>query len=188
MHHEDLHLRVPSLALAVSVTLLALAPEASAPSGGIYSLTWSTFDSGGATFSAGEAYRLGGTIGQPDAGPLVGGVYGFSGGFWYATQQVTGVDDALPKTFRLLAGRPNPFTSGMSLGFELPEPSGVRVEVFDLMGKRVRQLADGRLPAGRHNIVWSGDDATGRPAPDGIYFVRVKAGRATGTAKVIKAR
>jgi hypothetical protein len=54
-----------------------------AQSGGGYDLTWSTVDCGGATFSAGGGYELGGTIGQPDAGEQSGGLYGLTGGFWF---------------------------------------------------------------------------------------------------------
>ena len=49
---------------------------------GDYDLTWSTVDGGGATFSSGGHYSLGGTAGQPDAGPLEGGEYSLLGGFW----------------------------------------------------------------------------------------------------------
>lgn len=55
---------------------------ASAQSGGSYDLTWNTFDSGGATFSTGGAFQLGGTIGQADAGTMSGGGYALNGGFW----------------------------------------------------------------------------------------------------------
>ena len=53
-----------------------------AQSGGDYDLTWSTVDGGGATFSTGGDYTLGGTIGQPDAGVTIGGDYTLDGGFW----------------------------------------------------------------------------------------------------------
>jgi hypothetical protein len=49
-----------------------------------FDLSWFTVDGGGATFSSGGGYTLGGTIGQPDAGQLAGGVYALSGGFWAA--------------------------------------------------------------------------------------------------------
>jgi hypothetical protein len=51
-------------------------------SSGDYDLTWWTVDGGGATFSQGGDYSLGGTIGQPDAGAMSGGDYTLSGGFW----------------------------------------------------------------------------------------------------------
>jgi len=47
-----------------------------------YALPWNTVDGGGYTFSAGGRYRLGGTVGQPDAGLLAGGRYRLAGGFW----------------------------------------------------------------------------------------------------------
>ena len=50
--------------------------------GGGYDLTWSTIDGGGATFSTGGSYSLGGTIGQPDAGSMSGPGYTLTGGFW----------------------------------------------------------------------------------------------------------
>jgi hypothetical protein len=46
-----------------------------------YSIDWFTIDGGGGT-SAGGAYAVSGTIGQPDAGRLSGGSYSVEGGFW----------------------------------------------------------------------------------------------------------
>lgn len=55
---------------------------AAAQMGGSFNLTWNTIDGGGATFSSGGGYELGGTIGQADAGAMSGGVYALQGGFW----------------------------------------------------------------------------------------------------------
>ncbi len=71
--------------LALLLLLQASSQSASpaiAQSGGSYDLTWNTIDGGGAMFSTGGAYSLGGTIGQPDAGTLSGGAYTLAGGFW----------------------------------------------------------------------------------------------------------
>jgi len=70
-----------ALLLALGVLLL-LTPVALAQSGGGYDLTWNTVDGGGAAFSSGGDYTLGGTIGQPDAGTMSGGDYTLTGGFW----------------------------------------------------------------------------------------------------------
>jgi hypothetical protein len=70
-------------ALAYWAGLLCSA-AAFAQSGGGYDVTRSTIDGGGAMFSTGGGYRLGGTIGQPDAGALSGGTYALAGGFWSA--------------------------------------------------------------------------------------------------------
>ena len=53
-----------------------------------YAVDWSTADGGGAT-SSGGVYSVSGTIGQPDAGgPLAGGMYSVTGGFWVLPQAV----------------------------------------------------------------------------------------------------
>jgi hypothetical protein len=67
--------------LLLAALLSLLASVAQAQSGG-YDLTWNTVDGGGATWSEGGGYALGGTVGQPDAGVLSGGGYTLAGGFW----------------------------------------------------------------------------------------------------------
>ena len=75
-------LRAICLTMLVLVLLFSLAVSAHAQSGGGYDLTWSTIDGGGATWSTGDGYSLGGTIGQPDAGAMTGTGYTLCGGFW----------------------------------------------------------------------------------------------------------
>ena len=69
------------LALA-ALLLLAGGAVVHAQTGGGYDLSWNTVDGGGAMFSTGGSYSLGGAIGQPDAGTLSGGGYTLVGGFW----------------------------------------------------------------------------------------------------------
>jgi len=54
-----------------------------------FDLSWYTLDGGGGTSSAG-AYRLQGTIGQPDVGVMTGGDYRITGGFWGVLRVSTG--------------------------------------------------------------------------------------------------
>ena len=62
--------------------LLLGAAISHAQSGSGYDLTWNTIDGGGGMFSTGGVYSLGGTISQPDAGSMSGGLYTLVGGFW----------------------------------------------------------------------------------------------------------
>jgi hypothetical protein len=85
----NLPLKIARIALLLVLLLLAtlaVAPAVSnaapAASSGSYDLSWWTMDGGGATFSTGGSYSLGGTIGQPDAGTSSGGTYTLEGGFW----------------------------------------------------------------------------------------------------------
>ena len=59
--------------VSLLVGLLAVVLPALAQSGGGYNLSWNTMDGGGATFSTGGSYQVGGTIAQPDAGQQSGG-------------------------------------------------------------------------------------------------------------------
>ena len=65
-----------------AIAIIALTTVARAD----FDLGWHTFDGGGYTFSSGGAFELGGTIGQPDAGPvaMTGGEFELAGGFWTA--------------------------------------------------------------------------------------------------------
>jgi hypothetical protein len=85
-----LHLLTVFLLLAVAADTSAQAGDAlrqaqrgaSASLGDGYDLSWNTVDGGGNTFSVGGPYSLGGTVGQMDAGTLIGGGYTLGGGFW----------------------------------------------------------------------------------------------------------
>jgi len=68
------------IVLAATGAVLLLTPVVLGQAG--FDLSWWTVDGGGATFSSGGSYELGGTIGQPDAGTLSGGDYTLGGGFW----------------------------------------------------------------------------------------------------------
>ena len=77
---------------AVSILIACSAPAfAIGPSGGMYSIPWSTIDGGGVINSSGGSFTLSGTIGQPDAGAtMTGGSFSLTGGFW------AGVDSGPP--------------------------------------------------------------------------------------------
>ena len=64
------------------VTMSGNTAPASAKPADAYTIDWYTIDGGGAMFSTGGTFELGGTIGQADAGTLSGGTYTLSGGFW----------------------------------------------------------------------------------------------------------
>jgi hypothetical protein len=93
---------------------------------------------------------------------------------------VTGVpgDPATePRILALAQNSPNPFSGRTAVAFVLPEPATVRVEVYDLAGRRVNTLAEGSWGAGRHTVSWDGRDDRGRALAGGIYFIRLHSGR-----------
>ena len=89
---------------------------------------------------------------------------------------VAGSNKPDPAPIGFVGNTPNPFNPTTSIAFELGSAGHVRLEVFDLRGRRVRSLVSGEMAAGRHEVVWRGCDDNGRPVSSGIYFSRLTAG------------
>jgi len=67
---------------------------------------------------------------------------------------------------------PNPFSDRVHMAFSLPVETHVRMEVFDVDGRRVRSFEPALLAPGPHVLTWDGRASEGRPAEEGIYFLR----------------
>ncbi len=76
----------------------------------------------------------------------------------------------LPAQVRLLPASPNPFNPSTTIRFELPEAGEVRLDIYSISGRRIRNLMQGELPAGYHRIVWSGEDDRGHGVASGVYL------------------
>jgi hypothetical protein len=84
-----------------------------------------------------------------------------------------------------VAAFPNPVGTRSRIVYSLPQPAPVRVSLFDVTGREVTILAQGREEAGDRDLVWDGRDASGRPVPAGTYFVRVDAAGETASSKLV---
>ncbi|MBN2200508.1 carbohydrate binding domain-containing protein [bacterium] len=81
---------------------------------------------------------------------------------------------------------PNPFNAGTVIEYRLPSPSEVRIDVFDMKGRRVRSLTDGFHAEGTHRITWDGRNDAGEGLPSGVYAYRIQASSAGGTSSCSK--
>ena len=88
----------------------------------------------------------------------------------------------------LSALQPNPFEGRTHVHFDLPRPQSVRIAVYDLAGRRVRNLVEGAVEAGRHVEIWDGLDAGGRPVASGVYFIRMDTASYSATEKAVLLR
>jgi hypothetical protein len=77
---------------------------------------------------------------------------------------------AVPAPLILSAASPNPFASETRLAFSVPKDGTVRMAIYDVQGRRVRTLIDGKVPQGDHEVNWTGADLRSRPVAQGIYF------------------
>jgi hypothetical protein len=70
----------------------------------------------------------------------------------------------------------------------LPASGPVLVEIYNVLGQRVRTLVNEDLSAGAHRITWDGRDSGGRTMPSGMYFYRIQAPGVTQVKKVFVVR
>ncbi len=96
---------------------------------------------------------------------------------------MTDIDDpplSTPNRFALDQNYPNPFNAITVISYNLPGPSDVVIEIYDILGRRVETLAHGEQQAGYHQVVWNAEDI-----PSGIYFYRIQAGEYAETRKMV---
>ena len=99
---------------------------------------------------------------------------------------IAGVGDLPGRGLPVLTAAPNPFNPRVGISFVLDVPAGTaRLAIFDVTGRRVRELAGGRLDAGAHSFTWDGLDDAGQAAASGTYVCRLElGGNGAGEASV----
>ncbi|MFZ5433316.1 MAG: T9SS type A sorting domain-containing protein [Calditrichota bacterium] len=88
--------------------------------------------------------------------------------------------ETLEPDYRLVSNYPNPFNPGTTIRFEVAENSPVLLEVYDVNGRLIRELAQGIYTAGVHEVRFEAGDL-----PSGLYFARMTAGPHTDIMKMI---
>lgn len=86
----------------------------------------------------------------------------------------------MPSTFALGQNYPNPFNPATKIPFDLPQGGIVVLKVFNVIGQEVATLQNGRMDAGKHEIVF---DAAGLPT--GVYFCRLGSGSNVATGRML---
>lgn len=80
---------------------------------------------------------------------------------------------------------PNPFNPVTNISFSLPSQADVTIEVFNVLGQRVRLLANRTYSAGKYTVTWDGTDDQGQALPSGVYFSRFLAGDYEAKRKMV---
>jgi len=93
--------------------------------------------------------------------------------------------EAQTPTKPLLTGcSPNPFNPSASISFQLPQAGNTRLAVYDLKGRKLRELVNGDLPAGEHSMLWDGTCSDGQDAASGVYILRLESGSGTHSRRI----
>ena len=100
----------------------------------------------------------------------------------------TSTGEELPQSLKLHAAWPNPFNPVTRISFELPEGAMLRIEVFDVSGRRVSTLAEAWYEAGRHEMDWHAEDLSGRELSSGVYLLRLSGDLGLKTQRLVLLR
>jgi len=90
------------------------------------------------------------------------------------------VDAGMPRTFELGQNYPNPFNPSTVMSYQLPVASNVSLKVYDVLGREVATLVNGRQEAGRYSVSFNAASFA-----SGVYFYRLQAGNFVQTKKMM---
>ena len=93
--------------------------------------------------------------------------------------------DIVPDKFFVYNNYPNPFNPITTIHYDLPEITDIKIEIYDLLGKRIKSLSINKKEPGRHSFNWYGKNDYGNKVSTGIYFLQLTAGQETQVKKML---
>ncbi len=90
----------------------------------------------------------------------------------------------IPNRFQLYPNVPNPFNPSTKLRYDLAVAGEVSLSIFDITGRKLRDLVQGYQTAGSHEVTWDGRNQSGVSAPSGVYFARMLSGNFVGEQRL----
>lgn len=179
------------------LAIIALATALTATSAGATEVWFGQIGAtGGSAQSSGGpglGFTLGGIAPGTAATSETEGYFGFwilPGGYLVPVA----VDDRTPLAAALFQNYPNPIHTSTTVPFRVGggdkdgAPSPVRLEIFDVAGRRVATLVDGVRAPGDHHAVWDGRDHAGRAVASGVYFARFTTDQVNQTVRMLRVR
>ena len=91
----------------------------------------------------------------------------------------------LPPVVVAVRAWPNPFNPRVNFEFDLPRTADVRVSIFDLRGRQIAVLLEGRLDPGNHRTTWDGTAGDGQAAASGVYLAIIDDGLGRSSRKIV---
>jgi len=135
-------------------------------------------------FEAGyiEVFQFPDSTGPTDQWPMLGHDNLMTRNYNFV-DNVTGIADGpppLPKNYVLKQNYPNPFNSATIIEFALPKEEEISFDVYDVLGRKVAELAEGVYPAGHHRAKWDASKYA-----TGIYFCVLQTPRTNISRKMV---
>ena len=95
---------------------------------------------------------------------------------------------SVPSFYELKQNYPNPFNPSTTIEFSIPKAGQVRLEIFNILGQRIRTLINNDLAPGNYRKRWDGRNNQGRLMPSGIYIYRLKNKEFSATKRMLLIR
>ncbi|NOZ61126.1 MAG: T9SS type A sorting domain-containing protein [Calditrichaeota bacterium] len=89
-----------------------------------------------------------------------------------------------PVDYALRQNYPNPFNGATTINYQLAKRSRVKLEIYNILGRKIRTLVDEVQPTGNHKITWDATDNQRRPVSTGVYFYRLEAEKFVAARKL----
>jgi hypothetical protein len=97
-------------------------------------------------------------------------------------------EENIPLSYSLCQNYPNPFNPETNIEFTIPKSEQVKIEIFNILGQKVRTLVDEYLKAGHKVVNWNGKDDSDKYVSSGIYLYRIEASEFLQTKKMVLLR
>lgn len=95
------------------------------------------------------------------------------------------IPESVPSNWALKQNYPNPFNPVTAIDYYLARRSHVIIEIYNVLGQRIRVLADETESAGSHHVEWNGSDDMGKQVASGIYFYQLSFAGGRQTRKMV---
>jgi hypothetical protein len=83
----------------------------------------------------------------------------------------------IPTSYSVAQNYPNPFNASTVIRYSLPEQARVKIEIYNILGQKVKTLVDEVQTAGYKTVEWNGTNAQNRTVASGVYFYKINTGK-----------
>ena len=94
-------------------------------------------------------------------------------------------DPTVPSVFALRPAVPNPFNPVTEIQFDIPQLGHVQLNVYDLLGRPVKNIVNGSKNPGTYRVIWDAKDNTGHRVSAGMYLYQLRSGDYVQTRKMV---
>jgi len=108
-----------------------------------------------------------------------------SGNYQFGLPTSIEPNNNLPADFQLAQNYPNPFSSSTVIPYNVNKQSDIRVTIYDILGREVREFRVGFQTAGVHKVLWDGRNSLGQRVANGIYLYKLQAGGKSQVKKML---